>query len=174
MAFVADHEPVRFNRPHLTLDQLKQLGDREIEYWEGSIEDPTDDHRQAARERGWMLIVVDRDNRHLMYRNGAHSHQPTAGVLIAALFNGDAQLQRFLLAQPTVTDAEVKDVVNRFEGLLRPTIELATRTRWAVELAELQQIENYSQRFPGATEVHGLRFSGSGDRRHPGAEDQRP
>lgn len=159
-AFVNDFKPHNHSgMPLMTMDELKDLGDRKIEHWDGPIDDALE--QRDRRDYNWMLIAVERDERHLVPRIGQGGMQPTPGVLIVAFFRGYAQLHDFKIATPVVSDEEVNSTVRRFEDLLRPTIELAARVQWATEYAQLQQLREYSTRFPEFREVHTTRFSPS-------------
>ncbi len=153
MAFVNDFKPSSHSLVHLTMDNLRKLADLKIEHWDGDTEYALDARtRQPENWKEWLLIVVDQSERHLVTRNGAQ--HPTAGVIVTAFLRDRPQLSRFLMAEPVVTDEQVKHVVVQFEQLLRPTIELAARVRWAGELAELVQVDGYARRFPQHRDIH--------------------
>jgi hypothetical protein len=159
MAIVNDYRP-QAGLAHMDMRRLEKLADIKIEHWDGETEEHLAERTRAwDYSCDWLLIVADRSDRHLMPPSGGRGGlRPTPGVMIAGFYNGDAQLHRFLLAQPTVTDGEVNEVVRQFEHQLRPAVELAARVKWASELATLVQIDTWRRRFPSAADVHTLRF----------------
>ncbi len=157
MAFVADYEPNPASTVHMTMASLIGLAEQKIEHWDGDAEHALDARgRRSDNWKEWLLITVDHSDRHLVRRSGT-LHE-TAGVLVTAFLRDRPQLNRFLIAAPVVTDDQIKETVVTFERLLRPTIEIAARVRWAGELAELNQVRRFDTRFPFMREICETRF----------------
>lgn len=158
MAFIDEYKPSSYNWPRFTLTDVQRLADTKIEMWNGSIE-TTDTGR--TRPRGSLMIVVDPNERHLRPKTrGSGELVPAAGVLIVAALDDRPQLHEFVPSHDVSADV-VETVVDTFKRLLRPTVELAARTYWAIELAELRMLQDYAERNPTAVEVHRHRYPGT-------------